>query len=64
MITQSAPQEKIPLTAPLGDGYAQINILTESQSVTPLAAPEGTMPIPVRDLLAPPEATDATTNPT
>jgi Uma2 family endonuclease len=40
---------------PLGDEYAQTTILTDAQSVTPLAAPEGTTPIPVSELFAPVE---------
>lgn len=41
---------------PLGDEYAQTTILTDAQSVTPLAAPDGTAPIAVRDLFAPVES--------
>ena len=44
---------------PLGDEYAQTTILTDMQSVTPLSAPEATVPIAVRDLFAPVEADDS-----
>ena len=44
---------------PLGDEYAQVTIFTETQSVTPLQASEGTIPISVTDLLAPVEYPEA-----
>lgn len=47
---------------PLGDEYAQTTILTDAQSVTPLAAPEGTSPILVSDLFAPVEAGETSAN--